>query len=152
MRQAVALERAAAPATTTGPPLDLVVLPEFLQGSPHQPHPPHFVDTDAAVLARFQALARELDVCIVPGTISHYEPAPTAVEGETVLFNTAYFVQRDGSVAGEYHKKNLWHSERPKYAKGPEPHAVFDTEFGKTGMLICWDVMCKLHFPLIFSL
>lgn len=132
-----------------GVPLDLIVLPEFLQGSPHQPDPSHYVDIHETSLPRFQELAKELNVNVVPGTISHYVPSTSAAEEEdgepdgkgNVLLNTAYFINRDGSVAGLYNKKNIWHPERVHYTKGQEPHDTFESQLGKTGMLICWDVM-----------
>jgi predicted amidohydrolase len=102
-------------------------------------------------------LARELGVCIVPGTIVERhpatpEPAPHGsnilkdTDGEFQLFNTAYFISNDGEILGSYRKKNLWHTERPHQSRGQEKHAAIDTPVGKIGLLACWD----LAFPEAF--
>lgn len=122
-------------------PVDLIVLPEFLQGSPHQPDHKHYVDLDEKQLDLFCSVAKELNVCLVPGTISHYTNTP----GKTLL-NTAYFISKQGKVNGLYNKRNLWHTERASYTKGSEPHTVFQTELGLAGMLVCWDVMFSEAF------
>lgn len=137
------------------PALDLVVLPEFLQGSPHQPGHENYVDLCEENLKKFCAVAKELSICLVPGTISHYvqkennengdggkeEDGEASTDGTKTLLNTSYFISRQGKVKGVYDKKNIWHSERVHYTKGSDPHTTFDTELGKSGMLICWDVM-----------
>ncbi|PTB42880.1 uncharacterized protein TrAFT101_001457 [Trichoderma asperellum] len=96
-------------------------------------------------LARYQALAKELAIAIVPGTI--LEPLPAAAEGESAdegVANAAYFIGPDGAVLGRYQKKNLWHPERPHLtADALTPHTAFDTPFGRVGLIICWD----LAFP-----
>ncbi|WVO16923.1 hypothetical protein L204_104609 [Cryptococcus depauperatus] len=54
--------------------------------------------------------------------------------------NTAFFINEQGSVQGCYEKQNLWHPERDYLAPGVEPHQVFETRWGKAGLLICWDM------------
>jgi len=59
----------------------------------------------------------------------------------------ATFIASDGSILGQYQKKNLWHPERPHLtSSNHDPHVAFDTPLGKVGMLICWD----LAFPEAF--
>lgn len=63
------------------------------------------------------------------------------------MSNNAYFIDRNGSLLGTYRKKNLWHPEREFFVKGEDDHAIIETqEFGKVGLLICWD----LCFPEAF--
>ncbi|ORX40909.1 carbon-nitrogen hydrolase [Kockovaella imperatae] len=59
---------------------------------------------------------------------------------EPTLHNTAFFIDENGRVLGEYIKKNLWHPERDYLTAGEESHEVFDTKWGKAGFLICWDI------------
>lgn len=57
--------------------------------------------------------------------------------------NTAVLVGRDGEIAGLHRKTHLTYME---YSWGMTPgheHRVFDTDFGKVGMLVCWDA----YFP-----
>ena len=109
-------------------------------------------------LDKYCALAKELDICIVPGTIVelHTDTSidKTGVEegeeneaGERLL-NVAYFIDNNGDIAGRYVKKNLWGSiERGHLTSSArDSHPVFDTPLGKIGMLICWD----LAFPEAF--
>ncbi|KAI9151791.1 Omega-amidase NIT2 [Paramyrothecium foliicola] len=88
-------------------------------------------------LERYQALARELHIAIVPGTL--LEPLPSGS-----LANACYFIGPDGDVLARYQKKNLWHPERPHLTADAEtPHTAFDTPWGRVGLIVCWD----LAFP-----
>jgi len=90
-------------------------------------------------LDSYCALAKELDICIIPGTI-------VEKHGDD-LINVAYFIDKRGKILGQYQKKNLWHPERPHLTSSTHtPHEAFDTPLGKVGMLICWD----LAFPEAF--
>ncbi|KAJ5795287.1 hypothetical protein N7457_001886 [Penicillium paradoxum] len=101
-------------------------------------------DESPKYIANYQALAKELGVCIVPGTVietfSHPNQTP-------LFYNTAYFISQDGAILGSYRKKNIWHTERPHLtSSGLERHVAIDTPIGRVGMLICWD----LAFPEAF--
>ncbi|PLB52073.1 putative hydrolase, carbon-nitrogen family [Aspergillus steynii IBT 23096] len=121
---------------------ELVVLPEYhLNGFiPTSPLYATQAASTQSYLTTYQALARELQICLVPGTI-------VEKHGDR-LYNTAYFISTDGSILGSYRKKNIWHPERPYLtSSGPdERHEVLDTPVGKVGLLICWD----LSFPEAF--
>lgn len=125
------------------------------------PKDPKFRDAAAQwqeYLDKYCALAKELSICIVPGTIIelHTDTSldKTGVEegeendaGERLL-NVAYFIDNKGDIVGRYVKKNLWGSiERGHLTSSArDAHPVFDTPLGKIGMLICWD----LAFPEAF--
>lgn len=112
-------------------------------GSPAQPDELNFSDPSNLYLDKFKALAKDLKVNLVPGTL----PSRTTTTDQAPLINRAYWITRNGDVIGSYEKKNLWHPERPIFAKGQSPHTVFETEFGRTAFLVCWDVM----FPEAFK-
>jgi predicted amidohydrolase len=105
-------------------------------------------------LEAYQVLAKELNICLVPGTLIERHVATnkdgvdeTTVEEQVRLYNVAYFISNDGQILGSYRKKNIWHPERPYLtSSGAEPHQVFNTPIGRVGMLICWD----LGFPEAF--
>lgn len=118
---------------------DLAVLPEYSLAIPHSDHT-DWADGDRTYLNRFQALAAELNINLVPGTIGEWEEDGEE-GGERVLSNNAYFIDRQGKILDTYRKKNLWHPEREFFVKGTDDHVVFETpEFGKVGLLICWDI------------
>ena len=122
----------------------MAVLPEYHLTSWCPSHPDFVksIVSSAGYLARYQALARELDINIVPGTICEAHPAAGAGAGtaaskevqdgssDVELRNMAYWISAGtGAVAGTYQKKNLWHPERPHLTAGAAhvPHAAFDT-------------------------
>ncbi|KYK55082.1 hypothetical protein DCS_07043 [Drechmeria coniospora] len=122
----------------------LAVLPEYHLCS-WAPELPAFVSTtrdSTDYLEQYRALARELRIAIVPGTM-----LLETTGGGQGLANVAYFIGPDGEVCARYQKKNLWHPERPHLIADTEaPHEPFDTPWGKMGLLVCWD----LAFPEAF--
>ncbi|EPS34952.1 hypothetical protein PDE_09917 [Penicillium oxalicum 114-2] len=126
----------------------LAVLPEYhLSG--WVPDDPRWIDQageSAKYLENYRALARELKMCLVPGTIIEKHSGSQG-DGDPLLYNVAYFISHDGTVLGSYRKKNIWHPERPHLtSSGQERHEAIDTPLGRIGMLICWD----LAFPEAF--
>ncbi|MEG0322587.1 MAG: nitrilase-related carbon-nitrogen hydrolase, partial [Raoultibacter sp.] len=59
-----------------------------------------------------------------------------------VFFNSSVFFDRAGELLGTFDKVHLWALERFYFRSGNEI-PVFDTEFGKIGIMICYD----LGFP-----
>ncbi|KAJ8123713.1 hypothetical protein ONZ43_g396 [Nemania bipapillata] len=119
----------------------LVVLPEYHLTS-WAPDEPGFKASCAdsfTYIQRYQDLAKELSICIIPGTI-------IVSEGES-LQNNAYFISGNGEIVAQYQKKNLWHPERHHLVSSThEPHKAFDSPLGRMGLLVCWD----LAFPEAF--
>ena len=103
----------------------LIVLPEFAIPAGPENH---------KYLQLFIDIAKRLSVDLVPGTLSLLE------DGE--VYNVAYYISHTGEILHSYKKRNLWHPERPHFTKGSE-HVVFESRFGRTGVLVCWD----LAFP-----
>jgi predicted amidohydrolase len=89
-------------------------------------------------LAYFQGLAVKYGVDLVPGTWT--------VQLGNALYNTAYYINKDGSIAGSYHKINLWDTEKIAITPGSRV-SVFPTAHGLVGLIICWDI----SFPLLFA-
>ncbi|MCJ1405568.1 hypothetical protein MMC11_008796, partial [Xylographa trunciseda] len=98
-------------------------------------------------LTAYRALAAELHICIVPGSIVR-PCTPTATAPQS-LENATYFISSTGDILGSYVKKNLWGPTERAYlssaaaAARATPNRAIDTPLGKVGLLICWD----LAFP-----
>jgi len=87
---------------------------------------------DDAVILRFRALAKELDLCLVFGFAERI--------GDDV-FNSAVFIDNRGSVCGKYHKMQLAEGYDPSwwFNRLGERSRAFDTPYGRCGILICND-------------
>ncbi len=59
------------------------------------------------------------------------------------IFNTSVLIGRDGVLVGKYRKVCLPREEIDGGITPGHEYPVFDTDFGRIGMMICWDV----HFP-----
>lgn len=95
------------------------------------------LDTTQAAMKRWQELAMKHRVDIVTGSVMEGTP-----EGN---FNTSYYVDFKGEVLGQYRKNHLYHSETFLTPGVDAP--VFDTQFGKAAIVICWDML----FPELFE-
>src|SRR5882762_2243415 len=76
-------------------------------------------------------LARKYKLYIVAGILER--------KGEAV-YNTAVLIDRTGKLAGTYHKVSLPREEIDGGVTPGDALPVFDTDFGRIGMMICWDV------------
>ncbi|KAF2016114.1 carbon-nitrogen hydrolase [Aaosphaeria arxii CBS 175.79] len=126
---------------------ELAVLPEYHLTN-WLPKDPNFIglcEQWETYLKKYQELAKECEICIVPGTI--VETHSGAEKEEDRLLNVSYFIDHTGAIVGKYVKKNLWGPEREHLTgSGRDVHEVFDTPVGKVGLLVCWD----LAFPEAF--
>lgn len=88
---------------------------------------------DAAFLEWITGLSKRLSIGICAGYVEH-------AEGQR--FNTSVLTGRDGQILGAARKVHLWKSEKRRFSEGMD-YPVFDTEFGKIAILICYD----MEFP-----
>lgn len=91
---------------------------------------------DGAYFQQLADLAKELKIYLIAGMLE--------ADGED-RFNTAVVLGPDGRLIGKYHKQMLEH-ELVRNTPGSESK-VFDTEFGRVGVMICAD----RRFPEIVS-
>jgi predicted amidohydrolase len=84
--------------------------------------------------AYFGELARRHNLYIVAGLVER--------EGH-IIYNTAVLLGPDGRLAGKYRKVTLPPGEVQLGLTPGEEYPVFDTRFGKLGIMICYD----LFFP-----
>jgi predicted amidohydrolase len=110
---------------------DLVVLPETLTyyktgltyADAAEPVPGSSTDY-------FGQLAKKHDLYIVAGLLER---------DQHLIYNVAVLLAPDGSLAGKYRKVCL---PRGEWMGGVQPgheYPVFDTRFGKLGMMVCYD-------------
>ncbi len=76
-------------------------------------------------------LARQLHSYVVAGI---YERAGS------IVYNTAVLMDREGKLAGKYRKTHLPREEWEAGITAGDSYPVFDTDFGRVGLMVCWDV------------
>ncbi|RVX68638.1 hypothetical protein B0A52_07065 [Exophiala mesophila] len=149
----------------------LAVLPEYHLTSwvPDDPQFAIIAQTAYDYVAKYQELAKELKINIVPGTIVTVDPSsaaaresngtgPASTNTSPALLNVCPFISYQGELLGSYTKANLWVPERNVLTSGPEsvrqrahhthavdegppnPHTVIETPLGPVGIIICWDI------------
>ena len=116
---------------------DIILLPEFFAVLGTDPSTYNVTvaqasDRWAEITAPFQELARQGECYIVP-------VGPLRSEG--AIHNAASLIGRQGEVIGHYFKTHLAPGET-SITPGDQ-YPVFETDFGKVGMMICMDI----HYP-----
>lgn len=76
-------------------------------------------------------LARRKNAYIVAGIYEREAPA---------VYNTAVLIDRTGRLIGKYRKVYLPREEIEAGLTPGNDYPVFNTDFGKVGIMICWDV------------
>jgi predicted amidohydrolase len=76
-------------------------------------------------------IARKHSLYIVAGILEREGP---------VVYNTAVLLGRDGAIEGTYRKVSLPREEIEGGITPGEAFHAFDTDFGRIGIMICWDV------------
>lgn len=117
---------------------DLVVLPElFSTGYNLDIVGPRILDLaepiDGPTVTALRTAARENNVYVIAGLALVKEQLPA------VAFNSSVFIDRAGELLGTFDKAHLWALERFYFRSGNE-FPVFETEFGKVGIMICYDM------------
>ena len=131
----------------SGPDPDFVVLPEIFTCPYDNKCFPQFAESGEGETYRFLAnLARERKAYVIGGSIPELE------EGK--IYNTSYIFDRGGKLIGKHRKIHLfdidvqggqYFKESDVLSPGTQI-TVFDTEFGKMGVCICFDI----RFPDLF--
>jgi predicted amidohydrolase len=79
---------------------------------------------------RLAEVARHKNAWIVAGLYEREGPA---------IYNTAVLIDRQGRLAGKYRKVYLPREEIEGGLTPGNDYPVFATDFGRVGMMICWD-------------
>jgi predicted amidohydrolase/GNAT superfamily N-acetyltransferase len=119
---------------------DMALFPEFFN-APLMGLKPGLTAVDSMwELARYTAeiveamsrMAISYNINIIAGSM------PFIVEDE--LYNVAYLLRRDGSVDSQYKLHPTPGEKRDWLMQGGNKLKAFDTDFGRIGILICYDV------------
>lgn len=94
-------------------------------------------------IIRLCGLARKYRTAIVPGTIPSLH--------NSLLHNTAVYIDNRGRIRTSYAKNNLWLSERDEYQPSLLLPEVFDSVIGKASLMICWDIMDHRLFEAVVA-
>ena len=121
---------------------DFVVLPEMFCCPYQTENFPVYAEKEGG--PSWQAMsdyAREYQIYLIAGSMPEIDEAGN-------VFNTSYIFDRNGNQIGKHRKAHLFdiNVKNGQYFKEsdtltPGNHAtVFDTEFGKMGVMICYDI------------
>ena len=110
---------------------DLILLPEcaypaYMIGMEEEPESLRNIP---GFLTRMSELAAKNRVYLAVGT---------AMSEGGSLYNGVVVFDRSGEMIAKAYKSNLWHFDGKWFSQG-EPGCVFETEFGKIGVMVCAD-------------
>ncbi len=109
---------------------DLVVLPEVVTYGAGSKYADIAEPIPGPSTEFFGALAKKHNLYLVPGLVERDGP---------LLYNVAVLIGPNGRVAGKYRKVCLPRGEIEDGVAPGHDYPVFDTRFGKVGMMVCYD-------------
>jgi len=115
-------------AEAAGAGADIVLLPEALDHG--WTHPSARTATAGDSLDRLRKAARVHGIMVCAGLVEH---------DRARLFNTAYLLERDGTVLTRHRKVNELEIAHDLYSRGSTAEAVAETRFGRIGLQVCAD-------------
>lgn len=114
---------------------DLVCLPEIFLKTGGDVKNPNWWQITQDTVRRLQDKAREMACYIIA---SVYEPSQHYPD---LRYNCALLIDRKGEIVGKYRKQHTVVEESLNTGVIPVAEApVFETDFGKIGILICFDI------------
>ncbi len=108
----------------------LLVLPEVLTYGGGQTYAECAEPIPGPSTDFFGKLAKEHEVHLVPGLIER---------DRHLIYNVAVLIGPDGRILGKYRKVCLPRGEIEGGFQPGNDYPVFDTQFGKVGMMVCYD-------------
>jgi predicted amidohydrolase len=112
-------------------PSDLIVFPELCVTGVDLKKLNLAQDNNSRSIKFLKKLALKYDTYLVLGSLTK--------NIKNRYFNTSLLINNQGKIILEYHKNNLWHSER-KYLEAGKDVQIAKTPFGNIGIIICWDL------------
>ncbi len=119
---------------------DLAVLPEFFN-APLMGNAIHknSIDSIKALAVFSEQIIDAISKLAISYNISIIAGSMPVLENNT-LYNVSYFCRRDGTLESQYKIHPTPTEKRSWIMQGGDSLNVFETDFGKIGILICYDV------------
>lgn len=115
-----------------------VQLTEFFPQYPGQDVSRYYVSPDSDIIKRFCEVARESHVMVVPNLYLYIDGKP---------YDASFLIGDDGSIIGIQKMVHIAQAEQfyeqDYYTPADDGFKVFDTRFGKVGIVVCFD----RHYP-----
>jgi predicted amidohydrolase len=114
--------------------IKVLTLPEYAFGPaaiPNAAEAAELADRTPAILAKVAAIAANYE-CLIA--------VPSVERATAGLYVTTFLIGPDGNDAGRYRKTHLTAEERP-WAKAGNEYPVFDTPFGRIGVMSGYDAI-----------
>ena len=89
------------------------------------------VADDSSFLKEVSNLSKKIKMYIILGALSE--------KVQDNYYVTAYLFDKNGKILGKQRKIHLYSFETKKFSKGSE-FKIFDTDFGKIGIAVCFDL------------
>jgi len=118
---------------------DLICLPELFYSLTTPGQKKEYAETADNFYRIFSPLAKETKSYVVAGSFAE-------LAGDGKIYNTSMAFDRQGNLIGSYRKIHLFDALTRKESELISPGDsifTFDTEYGKCGVMICYD----LRFP-----
>lgn len=113
---------------------DIVVFPELYAGG----YNTEFVKRHKEELGLSADSPFVNQMAAAAGKNNIYVVMPCDLKKDGRYYNGSYLFNRKGEIEGTYSKIHLWDEEAKIFEKGNE-YPLFDLDFGKLGLLICYD-------------
>jgi beta-ureidopropionase len=114
---------------------DLICLPEIFLDTGSDRHNESWAEISGQTVERLRNKAREMQCYIIA---SLYEPSKVY---DGLRYNCALLIDRQGEIVGKYRKQHTVVEESVNSCVIPgQDCPVFDTDFGRIGILICFDI------------
>ncbi|MBQ3864397.1 MAG: carbon-nitrogen hydrolase family protein [Clostridia bacterium] len=113
---------------------DLVCIPEEVLISTGDSNNPNWIENNRQLTEMCRQFAREV------GTYFVVNPEVPAEGHPGMRYNTAYVIDRSGTIIGQYRKRHITFRAIAKSGLPGERFAVIDTDIGRIGLMICFDV------------
>lgn len=105
----------------------------------------------------FQYIKDEMGKCAASNHVYLIAPFGEIRNLPGIVYNSALVFDDSGNYIGSFAKSHLWALERLYFKEGND-YPVFDTKFGKIGILICYDagfpepsrIMCLKGAEIVF--